>query len=64
LFAGNKSNVEHGGGIANNISRISENIFQQYIKIRLTSSETPYFQAFPLIPSKAKILRPRETFSP
>jgi hypothetical protein len=52
LFAGNENNLNHGGNIANKYLRISENIFQQSIEIRLTSHQTPYFQAFPAITSQ------------
>jgi hypothetical protein len=41
LFAGNGINLKHGGNIANNYLRISENIFHQFSKIRLTSHQTP-----------------------
>jgi hypothetical protein len=62
LFAGNESKVEHGGEIANNYLRISENIFQQLREISLTTSQTPYFQAFPSITSKEQIPWPASTF--
>jgi len=41
LFAGNESNLKHGWNIANNYLQTSENIFHQFIKIRLTNSQTP-----------------------
>jgi hypothetical protein len=62
LFAGNGINLNHGGNIANKYLRISENIFQQFIKIRLTTNQTPYFQAFPTITSKEQIPRPQGNF--
>jgi hypothetical protein len=64
LFAGNENNLNHGGKIANNYLRISGNIFQQFIKIRLTTHQTPYFQAFAAITSKEEISWPQGNFQP
>jgi hypothetical protein len=62
VIAGNGINLNHGWDIANNILQISENIFQQFIEIRLTSHQTLYFQAFPSITSHEQIPRPQGNF--
>jgi len=64
VSAGNTSNLKHGGEIASKKCQQLENIFQQFIEISLTTSQTPYFQAFPSITSKAKISRPQGNFQP
>ena len=55
VIAGNESNLRHGGNIANNYLRISENIFQQLREIRLTTHEALKIKAFYAITSKAEI---------
>jgi hypothetical protein len=40
VIAGNGINLNHGWDIANNYSQTSENIFQQFIEINLTTSQT------------------------
>jgi hypothetical protein len=62
LFAGNGVNLNHGGKIANKKCQQLENIFHQFIKIRLTTSQTLKNKAFSTIASKEQISWPRETF--
>jgi hypothetical protein len=62
VIAGNTRNMNHTTPIANNISRISENIFQQLREISLTTSQTLKNKAFPAITSQKQTPRPRGTF--
>jgi hypothetical protein len=64
VIAGNTRNMNHGGKIANNYLRISENIFHRFIEILLTSYQTLKNKAFHAITSQGKNLTANVNFQP